>query len=190
MLNNSEDFMPTIKTLILFSIFSAAALALFLGSGELRAQGQAQNFTVGVVDVRKAIGDSKEGKAASTKLESKYNTLKKTLDAKQAELTKKDEDLRKQSSTLSQDALEKRSQSLMAEVASFRDQAQKSTEEMQKAFDDAMAPISKKAEKITAEIAKSRGFSMVIDAAAGGVLFVDPSFNITDEVIKRMDSSK
>jgi Skp family chaperone for outer membrane proteins len=61
---------------------------------------------------------------------------------------------------------------------------------MQKAFDDAMAPITKKAERITTEIAKSRGFSMVIDAAAGGVLFVDSSYNITDEVIKRMDTGK
>ena len=184
--------MPATKTLILFSLAIASALVLAAGTRALHAQAPADGaaFTVGVVDVRKAIGDSKEGKAASTKLESKYNNLKKSLDAKQAELTKKDDDLRKQASTLSQDALEKRSQALMAEVASFRDQAQKSTEEMQKAFDDAMAPISKKAEKITAEIAKSRGFSMVIDAAAGGVLFVDPAFNITDEVIKRMDGAK
>ena len=184
--------MPALKKLVFLTFLPALALALLFGQGAAlaQAQGASPGFTVGVVDVRKAIGDSKEGKAASTKLESKYNNLKKSLDAKQAELTKKDEDLRKQASTLSQDALEKRSQALMAEVASFRDQAQKSTEEMQKAFDDAMAPISKKAEKITAEIARSRGFSMVIDAAAGGVLFVDPSFNITDEVIKRMDSSK
>jgi outer membrane protein len=180
--------MPTIKTLALFSIFTFLALALFIGSGALYAQ--AQNFTVGVVDVRKAIGNSKEGKAATTKLETKFNSLKKTLDAKQAEITKKDEDLKKQKSTLSPDAYDKRGQALMTEIAAFQNQAQKSTEEMQKAYEEALAPISKKAEKITAEIARSRGFSMVIDHAMGGVLFVDPAFDITDEVIKRMDSSK
>ncbi|MDR2350320.1 MAG: OmpH family outer membrane protein, partial [Deltaproteobacteria bacterium] len=106
--------MPAIKNVLIFALFALAALALFGGNAAL-AQAPAGNFVIGVVDVRKAIGDSKEGQAASKKLETKYNSLKKSLDTKQAELEKKDSDLRKQAqaNTLSQDALEKRSQDLM-----------------------------------------------------------------------------
>jgi Skp family chaperone for outer membrane proteins len=123
-------------------------------------------------------------------LESKYNSLKKSLDAKQQALEKKDQDLRKQAPTLSQEALDKRSQELMAEVAAFREEAQKASEEMQKAYDDAIAPLGKKAEEITASIAKSRGFAMVLDAGGGAVLFVDPAYNITAEVTQQMDKAK
>jgi outer membrane protein len=179
--------MPTFKNLLLFSLLSALALILFFSQSPALAQ---TSFTVGVVDIRKAIGDSKQGKAASNKLETRYNSLKKGLDAKQANLEKKDADLRKQAPTLSQEALEKRSQELMAEVAAFREEAQKATEEMQKAFEDAMAPISKQAEQVTSEIAKERRFSMVLDASTGVVLFVDQSYDITSEVTQRMDKLK
>ncbi|MDR2459931.1 MAG: OmpH family outer membrane protein [Deltaproteobacteria bacterium] len=179
--------MPTFKTLILFILLSTITLVLFMGTGSALAQG---GFTVGVVDIRKAIGDSKQGKAASDKLESKYNALKKNLDQKQAALEKKDQDLRNQASTLSQEAFERRQQELMGEISAFREEAQRATEEMQRAFEEAMAPLGDKAQEITASIAKSRGFSMVIDAAGGAVLFVDPAYNITAEVTQQMDKSR
>jgi Skp family chaperone for outer membrane proteins len=61
---------------------------------------------------------------------------------------------------------------------------------MQKAYQDAMAPIGQKAEKIIAAIAREKGFSMVLEAGSGGVLFVDPQYEITAEVTKRLDSGK
>ncbi|MDR2612501.1 MAG: OmpH family outer membrane protein [Deltaproteobacteria bacterium] len=173
----------------LAALASLVALSVAWGPSAALAQ-QSGPFTVGVVDVRKAIGDSKQGKAASSKLDTKYQSLKRTLETKQAELTKKEEDLRKQASALSQEARERRSQDLMREISQFQEQARKSTEEMQKAFEEAMSPLAEKAEKITAEIARSKGFSMVLDSAGGGVLFVDSAYNITDEVTRRLDAGK
>ncbi|MDR1042243.1 MAG: OmpH family outer membrane protein [Deltaproteobacteria bacterium] len=180
--------MPTFKTLTVISLAALVSAAIVWGASEAYAQGA--GFTVGVVDIRKAIGDSKQGKAASSKLDTKYKSLKRTLETKQAELEKKEEDLRKQAATLSQDARERRSQELMREISQYQEQARKSTEEMQKAFEEAMAPLADRAEKITAEIARSKGFAMVIDSAGGGVLFVDASYNITDEVTRRLDGGK
>ncbi|MDR2354465.1 MAG: OmpH family outer membrane protein [Deltaproteobacteria bacterium] len=180
--------MPKIKPFFVLSCVTALALAIFLGSTLARAQGA--TFTVGVVDIRKAIDDSKQGREANKKLQTKYDSLKKGLDAKQAELEKKRQDLSRQANTLSQEALEKRSQDLMAEVANFREQAEKATADMQKAYADALEPLSQKAQKIIAEIARARGFAIVLDSSAGTVMFVDPQYNITAEVTKRLDASK
>jgi outer membrane protein len=180
--------MPTLKFFSALTLTALISLAFAWGPSDVLAQGSA--FTIGVVDVRKAIGDSKQGKQASSKLDTKYQSMKRTLDNKQAELEKKAEDLRKQAATLSKEAGERRSQELSQEIAQFQDQARKSTEEMQKAYEEAMAPLLEKAEKITAEIARSKNFSMVIDSANGGVLFVEASYNITDELTRRLDGGK
>jgi outer membrane protein len=181
--------MPTPKTVTAITLAAALLLAAAWAAPPA-AFAQGGNFTVGVVDVRKAIGDSKQGKAASSRLDTKYNSLKRTLETKQAELEKKQADLSKQAAALSQDARERRSQELMREISQFQEQARKSTEEMQKAFEEAMAPLAEKAERITAEIARSKGFSMVIDSASGGVLFVEAPYNITEEVTRRLDGGK
>jgi outer membrane protein len=160
----------------------------FLGAPVASAQGP--GFTVGVVNVMQAISESKQGKSANSKLQTKYDALKKDLEKRSKDLEKKNEDLRRQASTLTQDALDKRNQDLMKEVEDFKAQAQKSTDEMQKAFQDAMAPINQKAEKIIADIAREKGFNMVLEAGAGGVLFVEPQYEITAEVTKRLDSGK
>ncbi|MDR2200026.1 MAG: OmpH family outer membrane protein [Deltaproteobacteria bacterium] len=174
-------------------LVTLAILSLFLLSGPRDAGAQAPaagGYTVGVVNVMQAIADSKQGKAANSKLQTKYDALKKDLEKKSSDLEKKNEDLRRQASTLTQDALDKRNQDLMKEVEDFKVQAQKSTDEMQKAYQDAMAPIGQKAETIIASIAREKGFSLVLESGSGGVLFVEPQYEITAEVTKRLDSGK
>jgi outer membrane protein len=171
---------------------SCLALLTALGILAIFSLGEAyaQTYTVGVVNVMQAISDSKQGKAANSKLQTKYDSLKKDLEKRSSDLEKKNEDLRRQASTLTQDVLDKRNQDLMKEVENFKGQAQKSTDEMQKAYQDAMAPIGQKAEKIIATIAREKGFSLVLEAGSGGVLFVDPQYEITTEVTRRLDSGK
>jgi outer membrane protein len=163
-------------------------LALFSQSGAYAQTATA--YTVGVVNIMQSIAESKQGKAANSKLQTKYDSLKKDLEKKSSDLEKKNEDLRRQASTLTQDALDKRNQDLMKEVEAFKSQAQKSTDEMQKAYQDAMAPIAQKAEKIIAAIARERGYTLVLEGGSGGVLFVEPQYEITAEVTKRLDSGK
>jgi outer membrane protein len=167
-----------------------ASAAILLACALPAAAQPAAAYTVGVVNVMQAISDSKQGKAANSKLQTKYDSLKKDLEKKSSDLEKRNEDLRRQASTLTQDALDKRNQELMREVEAFKTQAQKSTDEMQKAYQDAMAPIGQKAEKIIAAIARERGFILVLEAGSGGVLFVEPQLEITSEVTKRLDSGK
>ena len=169
---------------------AVSAFILYAGLNSAFAQAPAAGYTVGVVNVMQAIADSKQGKAANSKLQSKYDSLKKDLEKRSSDLEKKNEDLRRQAPTLTQDALDKRNQDLMKEVEEFKAQAQKSTDEMQKAYQDSMAPIGQKAETIIAAIARERGFALVLESGAGGVLFVEPQYEITAEVTKRLDSGK
>ncbi|MDR1607522.1 MAG: OmpH family outer membrane protein [Deltaproteobacteria bacterium] len=170
------------KKLLSFSTFATLALALIFC---LAGAAQAQN--VGVVDLKKAVDDSKAGKAANNKLQSKYDSLKKNLEGREKELEKKQKDLQNQASTLNEDAFNKKREELAKDIQNFRDQAQKATDEMQKAMADAMSPIFQKAEKAAGVIAGQRGYALIIDAKESGAIFFASAIDITAEITKALD---
>ncbi|MDR1166687.1 MAG: OmpH family outer membrane protein [Deltaproteobacteria bacterium] len=181
--------MPIRQTSLILA--SLAAFALFWsGAVVALAQDATDGFTVGVVDSRRAVNDSKQGKAANAKLKTKFDSLKKALDAKQADLEKKGQDLQNQARTLAPDALDKRRQDLMTQYAKFQEESQKATEDMQKAFEEAMVPIDNKAKELIAQIARERKYNLILDASLGGVLFYEPGYDMTDELIRRLDGGK
>ncbi|MDR1871527.1 MAG: OmpH family outer membrane protein [Deltaproteobacteria bacterium] len=168
----------------IFSWPSLAALALAM---VFFLCGPAQAQTVGVVDLKKAVDDSKAGKSANNKLQAKYDSLKKSLDAKQKELEKKEKDLMSQAATLNQDALDKKRNELANDIKTFREQATRATDEMQKAMSDAMSPLFTKAEEAAARLAAERGFSVIMDAKEAGVIFFQSSIDITTEITRALD---
>ncbi|MDR0548956.1 MAG: OmpH family outer membrane protein [Deltaproteobacteria bacterium] len=163
------------------TLFAALFLALVVFSSPALAQ------NIGVVDLQKAVDDSKAGKTAKNKLKAKHESLQKSLEAKEKELEKKDRDLKNQVATLNQEALEKRRGEFLKEIQTYRDQAQKASEEMQKALNDALSPIYSKAEQAAAKLASERGFTAVLDAKEGGVIFFQSSIDITPEITKALD---
>jgi outer membrane protein len=170
------------KKLLSWPGLAALALtALFFLAGPACAQ------NVGVVDMQKAVDDSKAGKAAKNKLQAKYEALKKNMETKQKDLEKKENDLRNAAATLNQDALEKRRSELAKDVMNYREQAQKASDEMQKASSDALSPIFTKAEQAAGKLAAERGFTVVMDAKEGGVIFFQSSVDITSEITKALD---
>jgi Skp family chaperone for outer membrane proteins len=169
--------------------FLALALALSLTlclSAALLAQ---DGFSIGVVNLDKAMGDSKMGKAALAKMQTKADTLKKSLEAKQQALQKRESDLGKKASSLSQEALEKQVNQLRADAASFQEEYQKSMQDMDKSSNDTMRPVIDKARQAVSAISESRKFDMVLDVNAG-VLYYDQASDITAEVTKALDSGK
>jgi outer membrane protein len=53
-----------------------------------------------------------------------------------------------------------------------------------------LAPIFMKLEEILLSIAESDGYNMILDAAAGAVLWADPGLDITDRVILEMNRER
>ncbi|MDR0356675.1 MAG: OmpH family outer membrane protein [Deltaproteobacteria bacterium] len=166
------------------AVVAALIMAVFLLLPVVEAQAQA---VIGVVDLGKVITDSKRGKDAQNKVKKKEETLKKSLEPKQNDLKKKRDDLEKTASTLSQDAFEKRRQDLNKEFNTYMEQEQKALEDLQKTQADAMQPVMQKIESAVTDIAKQRGFSMVVDITGGGVIYYDNALDITADVIKAVD---
>jgi outer membrane protein len=183
-----EASMRYFKSAFFMTISFAVILLFCLGTPV-----QAQSFPVGVFDLQKALGDSKKGQEAEKKLAAKFDSYKKDLEKKVKELEKRKNELDKLEATLSPDAkdknaeLNKRKMELSRDVAAHYEAEQQAAEEMQKASTEAMTPLIEKTEKIVRDLAKERGFVLVLEISRGGIAYYDGALDITAEITKGLN---
>ncbi|MDR0622788.1 MAG: OmpH family outer membrane protein [Deltaproteobacteria bacterium] len=163
---------------VLVAIFMAALIAC----PAVKAQSQ-----IGVFYLQKVLEDSKRGKDASKKLDTKYDGLKKSLDTKAQEIQKKGKDLETARATLSEDAFNKRRDDLTREYTAHMEAAQKAGVDMEKAREEAMIPLMERITKVVGEVANQKGLQYVFEVQNGGVFFHPQAADITADVIKGLD---
>jgi len=151
---------------------------------------RAQNSKVAAVDFERAVVQCAEGKKASEK----FNTA---VQAKQTELAQRQKDiddgtkkLQNGARTLSDAAkadLQKDIDKKTTDLQRLNEDAQKELETMR---DELLRPIAQKATALLNAMAEQQGYTMVVDVSnpQSNVVFVNPKFEITEELIKRIDA--
>jgi outer membrane protein len=151
---------------------------------------RAQNSKVAAVDFERAVVQCAEGKKASEK----FNAA---VQAKQAELAQRQKDiddgtkkLQNGARTLSDAAkaeIQKDIDKKTTDLQRLNEDAQKELETMR---DELLRPIAQKATALLNAMAEQQGYTMVVDVSnpQSNVVFVNPKFEITEELIKRIDA--
>jgi Skp family chaperone for outer membrane proteins len=155
------------------------------------SQGAAQQlFKAAVVDSQKTLQNSNEGKKAIALLrekEQKINSELANLDKKIQDLDTK---LKTQRLVMTFEAQEQLSFDLDNLRTRRKRAAEDSLKEWQRLQFKLFAKIREEVNPIIENVAKEKGFSLVLDLASNSVLYFSLSVDITDEVIKRYDALK
>lgn len=144
---------------------------------------------VGIVDLKKAVPSTAEGKKIKSELEGDFNKKKKELEAQEDTLKKMRDEIEKKKSVLSEGALNKKQEEFQKEMAKYRDVVGKSQMEFQKKQQDLMTPIMEKMKKAIAQVAKDKGYSMILEDNSS-ILYSVSADDLTDDVIKAYDKLK
>ena len=157
----------------------------------LVAQGVAEQvFQVAVVDSQKTLQNSKEGKKAIATLQAKEQKINDQL----AEIDKKildmDTKLKTQRLVMTFEAQEHLSFDLDNLKTERKRVAEDSLKEWQRLQFQLFNKVREEVNPIIENVAKEKGFSLVLDTASNSVVYFSLSVDITDEVIKRYDASK
>jgi outer membrane protein len=143
---------------------------------------------VGYVDLQRALNEVADGRAAKAKLKKEFDVRQKELDDKQEELKKLQADLQAKADVMTEDARRKAQaemdQKLMA-VSRLYATLQK---ELQQKEHDATKGIFARMSSIIKSIAEAEGVSMVFEKTDSGLLFAQPSLDLTNELIRRYNS--
>lgn len=169
----------------MFTRFLALLAVCFL----LATNAVAAEVKVAVVDFQKALNDVKEAAGVRAKLEGMYGERKTAIEKMQKSLEAKKSEYEKQSAILSDSARKAKEEELMKASVEFQQTYARAESEMQQAYYAAMQDFIEKMKKIAVAIGQERGYTVVLEATEGGVVYWSDSVDITDELIKRYNAA-
>jgi len=143
---------------------------------------------VALIRMQEAIKDTKDGKKAETTLRKEIDDRQKKLQAEGQKIQAAMEELRKQGAVLDEKTRAEKEASIQKQVMGFEESKARNQQEFQKRDQEISEPIIKKLRSIVSDVAKEKGYTLVIDT--NSVVYAETSDDITDEVIKRYDAKK
>ncbi len=166
--------------------FAAGALAALTAFG---GAAFAEGLKVAVIDVNKVLNESEVGKDAKKKMESRYEELKKSIEAKGDEAKKMKEDLDKQKILLGKEKLKEREDALKGKIDELRQVTQEAEKEMQGRQGEMTREILKMIEARLDKYVADEKIDLVLEKSAG-VIHSNPSMDITAKVLELVNKEK
>ncbi|MFO8073957.1 MAG: OmpH family outer membrane protein [Polyangia bacterium] len=164
-------------TLIAASIISTAA-----------GRAAADDVKIAVVDLRRALNETNEGKQAMKKLTRHKNKLQKKISAKEKEILEMKQTIEKQQNVLNKEALQKKVEQYYQAVTELQQTYMQFQRELVDKESEATEKILSKMAKIMKEIGREAGYTMVFDSSAGAVIWAPSHLDLTDKLIQRYNA--
>jgi Skp family chaperone for outer membrane proteins len=152
--------------------------------------------TLAAVDLQKAFETSAEGKNVLTQLRQKEQAILSELDKYDRQILSLETKLKAQSLTLTYDAQQK----MATDLDNLRTQRKRleedSTKDFQRLQFTLVNELRNEVLAVIESYAKEKQISLVFDLSSsggmtpGGIIYCQPSLDITSEIIKRYDASK
>jgi len=173
-----------------FPALALASALVFLFSAQAPAQ-PAQS-TIGVFDLQKVFADSQRGKEVKRALEADFKKRQDELKKKEDEIKKLSTELRQlaSSGSANNDDLRKKDENLKNKVVAYQEQLTTYNDEMRKAEEQKMKPLMDSVVKTAGELARSRGYIMVLETQRSGVVFALETMDMTADIISDIDKKK
>jgi len=142
------------------------------------------------LDLQRIAAESAEGKAASTKVQAL--TQKKTAElAEKTKALKANQEKLQQGGAVLNETTRLQTQReidrLTVEIDRFQEDANAEVQELQQQL---QADFQEKLRPVVDALVKELAIGLLFSAGDAGAIYVDPSLDITGEVIKRFDSGK
>jgi outer membrane protein len=154
----------------------------------------AEDLKVAVVEPQKVLEGTKAGKKIKDSLAEYVKTRQRLLDSEAEDLKKIEEDLAKQGATLSPAAKQEKETAFRQKVVVYQRRIRELETEVQAKKKEMLSGFTKIIEQVVNEIAEKEKISLVLDKGGSEtgvlVIFNHPSVDLTNRVIKEVDSRK
>lgn len=170
----------TFSMMVLFTFLSASALSM---SPSVARAADEPAIKVGTVDMQKALQQVEAGKKAKSQLEKEFNAKKKELQTEEASIKKMGEEFKKQAAVMNEDARMKKQGEIQERIMKFQETTARSQQEIQMKERELTQPIISKLRSVIGDLAKSKGYTVVLEKNENTVLYSLDKDDLTEEVI-------
>jgi outer membrane protein len=138
---------------------------------------------IGTVDMQKALQNVEAGKKAKAQLEKEFNAKKKELQTEEASIKKMGEEFKKQSLVLNDEARMKKQSEIQERIMKFQELTARSQAEIQQKEQELTQPIIMRLRQIIGDMAKQKGYTVVLEKNENTVLFSLEKDDLTADVV-------
>lgn len=142
---------------------------------------------IGVIDLQKVLRTSKAGQAAQKTIAEKAQAFQKTIESRQDDLKKLNEDFEKQKMMLSKEAIAEKERDLQQKVKDFQRFGKDAQEELQQEDRQATSRILDEVAKVVKELGAKGGYDLIVEKST--TLYSADSADLTDEVVAAYDKA-
>jgi outer membrane protein len=172
------------------ALFAAFAICCGIVSAtQVRAQ-SSNPSRVAVINMQSAVLDSIEGKKAAQTLKTKYDAKATELEKMKKEIDDLKAELTRQEKSLSDEAKGQKAKLIEAKTKELNRSGEDANNEFQQLQNEAINNIGTKIVKILQAYAADQNITLVMDSSSSqsGVLYYNPTTDITNEIIRRFDA--
>ena len=162
-----------------------ASLAFTFGT----ATNALADIKVGIVDMKGAVEQTEEN-GVLKKLKSEAETRQNKLKASEKKLLQFKQEIEANQSVYSQDKLREKAGEYQQMMLELQKEMQTYEQEMAEMQAKLLGEVQKKMMKISADIAKDQKLDLILERTEGGVVYFQPAFDVTAELVKRYKAAK
>ena len=163
------------------SLLAAAAVALCLIAPGALAQGK-----IGVVQLERIVRDSAPAMRAQKKLEAEFSRREAELRKISDQLKRMQDELEKDGVTMPETQRRNKEREFGEQSRDFQRKQRESQDDVNVRRNEELAQVVEQANRIIRQIAESEKYDIIFQEAA----YANPRIDITDKVIKALETSK
>lgn len=171
------------KFVFLMAAFMAAMLPV---AGEAQTGGKVPAAAIAVIDGQRINREAAALKNARQQLEQYRFNFQSEIAKEEEKLRAEEQEIARQRSILTPEVFEQRRQAFQSKVIELQKRIQERSQSLEKMLNGVREQVTLQVVEILKELAKERGFNMVLDRAQVQIV-VGENIEITPEVLKRLD---
>jgi outer membrane protein len=146
----------------------------------------AQDFRIGFVNTDRIFRESNPAKAAQTKLEAEFSKREKELADQGAQLKSATEKFEREAPTLAESQRVSRQRQLVDQDRDFERRRREFQEDLGVRKNEELQQVIERANRFIKQVAEAEKFDLIIQEA----VYINPKHDITDKVLKAINSAK
>ncbi len=146
----------------------------------------AEDFRVGFINTDRIFREANTAKVAQTKLEQEFSKREKELVELGNVLKSNSEKLERDAPTLSETQRSTRQRQLSEQDRDFQRKRREFQEDLNARKNEELQQVLEKANKVVKQVAESEKYDLILQEA----VYINPKHDITDKVIKVINSGK
>ena len=146
---------------------------------------QAEEFKAGFVNTDRVFREANSAKAAQAKLEQEFSKREKELVDQGSALKGATDKFEREAPTMSESQRATRQRSLADQDRDFQRKRREFQEDLSSRKSEELAAVLERANKVVKQVAEAEKYDVILQEA----VYINPKLDITDKVIKAMNSA-